>query len=520
MNGTTPLTYQLDLLFFIIFSIRYATLLFLNLLSLIYNPPFTLSTTTSSSSSSEIESGMADTLAHVVRIAEATRQRQQQRNQSAGGAQQRRSGSAFRDGMANVKKLLPFLWPRTLYLQSLVVACFGLLVVGRVVNVLVPLQYKVVVDALTPGGTNEAGDKTPYYAWGAILIFVSLRFLQGGVGLLSSLQYFLWIPVGQFTTREVSVKMLEHLHNLSLQFHLNRKTGEVLRIVFTIWITEWRTQFRRDMIDLDNASRSRAVDSLLNFETVKYYNAETYEVRAYDTAIRRYQAADWKSSASLNVLNTAQNGVITVGLLVGCLVCARRVVEGALSVGDFVLFLTYITQLYQPLNWFGTYYRVIQQNFIDMEKMLDLLKEGQSVKDAPNASELVIREGGKIVFDNVHFAYDARQPALKGVSFEVPVGKTVAVVGPSGGGKSTLFRLLFRFYDVGSGAIRIDGQDIRSVTQRSLRRHIGVVPQDTVLFNDTIRYNIRYGDIEASDAMVEEAASAAQIHERIVQFPD
>ncbi|KAJ3043567.1 Homocysteine S-methyltransferase 1 [Rhizophlyctis rosea] len=482
-------------------------------------------------------------------------------------------GAAWSDTFRKCRKLLPFLWPRPFKLQLLVFACFILLALGRAVNLAVPMQYGVVVDDLSGHPEDPNPDRRrPYFAYGAILLYVFFRFLQGGVGLLSSMQYFLWIPVGQYTTREVSVRMLEHLHSLSLQFHINRKTGEVLRVmdrgtasigsllsylafnilpvfvdigiavvyfiitfdwaiglivfftmalyvVCTIWITEWRTKFRREMNDLDSASRARAVDSLLNFETVKYYNNEAWEVKNYDDAIRRYQKADWKSSSSLNVLNTAQNLVITIGLMAGLLLCGKRVADGDWTVGAFVSFLTYLLQLYQPLNWFGTYYRVIQQNFIDMEKMLDLFEEHQAVQDAPDAKELDIKDG-QIVFDNVNFAYDPRQTALHNISFEVPAGKTVALVGPTGGGKSTIFRLLFRFYDVTSGSIKIDSQDIRTVTQSSMRQHIGVVPQDTVLFNDTIRYNIRYGNVDASDEEVENAAKAAQIHERILSFPD
>ncbi|KAI9096206.1 P-loop containing nucleoside triphosphate hydrolase protein [Phlyctochytrium arcticum] len=478
--------------------------------------------------------------------------------------------NTWRLAWAKLGKLMPFLWPKPLKLQLLVVCCFVLLALGRVVNVLVPLQYKHVVEELTPGtGDNP---RKPYFCYGAIILYTAFRFLQGGVGLLSSLQYYLWIPVGQYTTREVSVRMLEHLHSLSLQFHINRKTGEVLRvmdrgtssiggllsylafnilpvfidiglavIVFliafdwsvalvvfitmvlyitcTIWITEWRSKFRREMNELDSASRAKAVDSLLNFETVKYYNNEKYEVNAYDEAVRKYQAADYRSSASLNILNTAQNSVITLGLLVGLLMTGKRVADGILTIGDFVAFLAYLLQLYQPLNWFGTYYRVIQQNFIDMEKMLDLFEEGEAVQDVPNAKELHVQQG-KVVFDNVGFAYDPRQPALKGISFEAPAGKTIALVGPSGGGKSTVFRLLFRFYDVQQGTIKIDGQDIRSVKQTALRSHIGVVPQDTVLFNEDVRYNIRYGNVHATDEEVVAAARAAQIHDRIMSFPD
>ncbi|KAI8822059.1 P-loop containing nucleoside triphosphate hydrolase protein [Fimicolochytrium jonesii] len=498
-----------------------------------------------------------------------TTRRQASADEEAAGTAAATSG--WTETLRKVRKLMPFLWPKPLRLQALVVLCFIFLALGRVVNVLVPLQYKRVVDALTPGG--EGDNERPYFAWGAILLYTFFRFLQGGVGLLSSLQYFLWIPVGQYTTREVSVRMLEHLHSLSLKFHINRKTGEVLRvmdrgtssigsllsylafnilpvfvdialacivflitfdwaiatlvfvtmvlyIVCTIWITEWRTKFRRAMNEFDSAARAKAVDSLLNFETVKYYNNEQLEVKAYDEAIRKYQDADYKSSASLNILNSAQNVVITLGLLSGLLMCAKRVSDGQLTVGDFVAFLTYLLQLYQPLNWFGTYYRVIQQNFIDMEKMLDLFEEGEAIKDNPDATDLIIREKGHIVFDNVAFGYDPRQLAVKGLSFEVPAGKTVALVGPSGGGKSTVFRLLFRFYDIQSGSITFDGQDIRTVKQASLRSHIGVVPQDTVLFNDTVKYNIRYGNVNATDEEIVAAAKAAQIHDRILSFPD
>ncbi|TPX63341.1 hypothetical protein SpCBS45565_g06690 [Spizellomyces sp. 'palustris'] len=543
LDEVTMLDATLDITYFIIFVMRFALLL-----------------------------GLIITLL-VGRISRNQRASDVESVQTAPATNTPASTSSWQETWKKVGRLMPFLWPKPLHLQFLVIFCFVLLALGRVVNVLVPLQYKRVVDDLTPNGETDPNKRRPYFCWGAILLYTAFRFLQGGVGLLSSLQYFLWIPVGQYTTREVSVRMLEHLHSLSLQFHINRKTGEVLRvmdrgtssigsllsylafnilpvfvdialavivflitfdwaiamIVFvtmvlyiacTIWITEWRTKFRREMNELDSASRAKAVDSLLNFETVKYYNNEAWEVNAYDVAIRSFQAADWKSSASLNVLNTAQNLVITLGLLAGLLVCGKRVADGQLTIGDFVAFLTYLLQLYQPLNWFGTYYRVIQQNFIDMEKMLDLFEEGKAVKDAPNARELAVRQGGKVVFEDVAFAYDPRQPALKSVSFEAPAGKTVALVGPSGGGKSTIFRLLFRFYDIQSGSIKIDGQDIRTVKQTSLRSHIGVVPQDTVLFNDTVRYNIRYGNINATDEEVVAAAKAAQIHDRIVSFPD
>ncbi|CAO3598375.1 unnamed protein product [Absidia cylindrospora] len=471
--------------------------------------------------------------------------------------------SAFADFFKKMGELMPFIWPQNNFrLQALVVLSFALMVFGLVINACVPFQIGYVVDHIGKGK----------FAWAAVLVYIGFKFLQGGSGLIQCVQNFLWVPVNQYTTREVSIKLFEHLHLLSLSFHINRKTGEVLRtmdrgtssvvqllsqilfqifpaianilvavvlftvtfapayggIVFvtmalylyvTVTMTEWRTKFRRDMIELDNSARTKAVDSLLNFETVKYYGNSEYEVNRYRDAIVEYQKADWKSSVSLNVLNLAQNTVITAGLLAGCLLFAYEVSLGRLTAGDFVVFVSYISQLYAPLHWFGTYYRMIQTNFIDMEKMLDLFKEQQTVKDIPGAPDLIIKEGN-IVFDNVTFTYDNRQTALNGISFTAPAGKSVALVGPSGSGKSTIMRLLFRFYDPTTGSISIDGQNIRNVSQSSLRHNVGVVPQDCVLFNDTIMYNLQYGDIQASKEDVYEAAKAAQIHEKIISFPD
>ncbi|TPX37565.1 hypothetical protein SmJEL517_g00459 [Synchytrium microbalum] len=493
-------------------------------------------------------------------------------------------------------KLIPFLWPQGKdagLLQLLLCLCSVILVLGRVVNLLVPMQFKHVVDLFGSAATGGAGfilraqrDGTPiaiqtiepglplYTAWGAIGLFVFLRLLQGGSGLLSCTEDMLFLPVSQFTTRQVMVKVFEHLHSLSMRFHLGRKTGEILRvqergtssigslielilfhivptladiaiatiyftyqfdlifgaivlatmcayITCTVVVTEWRTKYRRLTNLLDNEMEAKAVDSLLNFETVKYFCAESFEVDQYGTAIRAYQKADFVSSATLFLLNSLQNIIINAGLLVGSLLCARRIfVDGTMTVGDFVLYLTYLNQLYEPLNYLGSVYRMIQKNFVDMEKMLDLLHENVEVKDAPGALPLVVNRG-EVVFDNVSFAYDPRMPTLKSVSFTIPPGNTVALVGSSGSGKSTILRLLFRFYDVQFGRILIDGQDIRTITQKSLRKSIGVVPQDTVLFNNTIRYNVRYSRQDATDVELEDAAKAAQIHEKIrTSFPD
>ncbi|KAJ3109905.1 ATP-binding cassette sub- B member 6, mitochondrial [Phlyctochytrium bullatum] len=534
--------------------------------------------------------------------------------------------SSFTEFYRHSRRLLPFIWPsgrENRKLQMMVIMCMTMLVAGRVINVLVPYQYKRVIDSLAQfsvlqslaavegwlkpygvglmlarldgngtmaqgiGNATEGVDgdawnlwfskpKNGYtkIPWGELIMFVMLRFLQGSGGLVSVVQNYCWIPVGQFTTREVSIAMFNHLHRLSHRFHMSRKTGEILRvqdrgvasivsilssvlfnivpclvdivvsvvyftilfdiyfglIVFvtmalyitvTIIITEWRTGYRRAANNLDNAMEARAVDSLLNFETVKLYTAEAFEEKMYKTAVADYQAADFASSMSLSALNMSQTTIIQLGLLAGCLLCAKRiVVDGTMKLGDFVLYYTYITQLYGPLNWFGTYYRVIQKNFVDMEKMLDLFEEEVEVEDVERAPPLNVR-GGELVFENVTFGYDPRiPPILQDVSFKVPAGATVALVGPSGGGKSTVFRLILRFYDLKIGRILIDGQDIRTVQQKSLRGAIGVVPQDTVLFNESIMYNILYGRPEGTADEVVDAAVAAQIHDRILSFPD
>ncbi|KAJ8352742.1 hypothetical protein SKAU_G00242180 [Synaphobranchus kaupii] len=469
-----------------------------------------------------------------------------------------------------VRLLVPYMWPQgNVLLQGLVLLCLCLLATERVINVFVPVYNKNIVNELTDGSSWKTLATT-------VCVYVMLKFLQGGgagaSGFISNLRSFLWIKVQQHTNRVVQVRLFGHLHSLSLRWHLGRRTGDVLRsidrgtssinsllsyIVFSIFptiadiiiaivffitnfnawfgliificmflylgltvvITEWRTKYRREMNTQDNNAKSKAVDSLLNFETVKYYNAENYEVNRFQDAILKYQVAEWKTSASLAFLNQTQNLVIGSGLLAGSLLCAYFVTENKFRVGDYVLFGSYIIQLYTPLNWFGTYYRMIQNSFIDMESMFKLFTEEEEVKDDVNAGNLLYKLG-KVEFENVHFSYTDGNEILRDVSFSVMPGQTMALVGQSGSGKSTIIRLLFRFYDVQGGCIRIDGQDISKVKQTSLRAHIGVVPQDTVLFNDNIRDNIRYGRISATDQEVEEAALAADIHDKIQAFPE
>ncbi|GAB1603488.1 ATP-binding cassette sub-family B member 6, mitochondrial-like [Argonauta hians] len=477
-----------------------------------------------------------------------------------------------------MKLMFPLVWPKgQMKLQLYVITCLALLAIGRVVNIFVPIYYKNIVNSLSE---DLADGKPLKYRWDLVLIYVALFMLQGGgfgsTGLLNNVRSLLWLPVQQYTTRRIQIKLFAHLHCLSLRWHLNRKTGEVLRVIdrgknsinqllsyilfqiaptiidiiiaivffitqfnyifglvvfvcmsiylaTTIVITEWRTKYRRNMNIKDNEANAKAVDSLLNFETVKYYNNSSLEVDRYQEAIVEYQKAEWLSTASLNLLNTLQSFVIGLGLLAGCLLCAWAVVHGlnglVLTSGDYVLFGTYIIQLFSPLNWLGTYYRMIQQSFIDMENMFDLISEEEEISDIPGAKELRLKEG-KIEFRNVQFHYEPARPILKNISFTVLPGQTFALVGQTGSGKSTIVRLLFRFYDIQSGCIEIDNQDISLVTQNSLRQCIGVVPQDTVLFNDNIRYNIRYGRYKSDEREIQEAAAGADIHERVMSFPN
>ncbi|KAI0780187.1 hypothetical protein C8Q74DRAFT_1263689 [Fomes fomentarius] len=472
---------------------------------------------------------------------------------------------SWRELFVRIKHLAPYLWPsKSFALQFLAFLCLLIMIVGRVVNFLVPLVFAQLVRVFEEG--------TKVSPWPYLGAYVGLRFLQATGG-LAALRDTLWIPVMQYSDREMSQLSFDHLLQLSFAFHARRKTGEVLRIldrgaainhtfetlVFNVlptfadiavalvffvvyfeWtlalviffvmtayvaasvvLTRWRTKLRRQMNDRDVVTRGIHTDCLLNYETVKYFNGEQHEGERYREAIRQYQGLEYKVMVSLNLLNLVQNFIITLGLLVGSLIVALRVVQGQSKPHEFVFFITYLAQLYGPLNMLGYLYRTINQSLVDTERLLKLLSEPKEINDKPNAPDLVVGNG-EIEFDNVSFSYDGRTTSLDAVSFKVPKGSSVALVGESGAGKSTVLRLLYRFYDLkeGEGRILIDGQDIRDVTQASLRKAIGVVPQDPVLFNSSIKYNIGYGKFGASDEEIVTAAKAAQIHDRILSFPD
>ncbi|KAL5524042.1 hypothetical protein ACEPAG_8215 [Sanghuangporus baumii] len=471
-----------------------------------------------------------------------------------------------------IKKLTPYLWPRnSVWLQFLAFLCILVLLVGRLINVALPLTLGKLIDVLE----NQFGSGAKSSFWPYLLAYVGLRFLQGGGGFggLNALRESLWAPVMQYSDREMSQMSFNHLLSLSLSFHLRRKTGEVLRIldrgsainrvfelllfnivptfidiiaalVIFVWkfdwtlavvvafvmfsyiaasiiLTSWRTRLRRQMNDRDIVTRGIHTDCLLNYETVTYFGGESFENERYSNAIKDYQALEYRVILSLNLLNLVQNLLMTIGFLVGGMIVALRVTNGLSSASEFVVFVTYLAQLYGPLNQLGFIYRQIITSLVDTERLLKLLDEPTDVNDKPGAPDLIV-DNGEIEFDNVSFSYDDRITALSGVSFKVPKGSSVALVGESGSGKSTILRLLYRFYDLkeGQGRILIDGQDIRDVTQASLRKAIGVVPQDSVLFNASIAYNIAYGKLGASREEIEAAAKAAQIHERILTFPD
>ncbi len=467
--------------------------------------------------------------------------------------------------------LLPFVWPAGRPdLRLRVVLAFVVLVVAKIVTVLVPVLFKWATDWLT-ANAPAAGEPVGMLAFGAIGIIAAYGAGRVLMMLLNQIRDLFFTKVGQHAARELNNRTFRHLHQLSLRFHLERRTGGLSRVIergtrgvelilrmgilqlaptilelalmtglllyyfdwiyvaivyltvglymwFTFAASEWRIAIRREMNDSDNDANTKAIDSLLNFETVKYFGNEGLEARRFDASLARYEAASIRTYYSLGVLNSGQSAIFTVGMTATMLLAARGVMQGTHSVGDFVMINAMMIQLYQPLNFMGMVYREIKQGLVDLETMFALIGEHAEVQDRPGAKALAI-DRAHIRFENVGFAYDPERAILKDLSFEVPAGKMVAIVGPSGAGKSTISRILFRFYDIQSGRVTIDGQDIRDVTQASLRAAIGVVPQDTVLFNDTILYNIRYGRPDATDDEVRAAAKLAQIDTFIGTLP-
>ncbi|KAL4937143.1 hypothetical protein BDV06DRAFT_79659 [Aspergillus oleicola] len=460
----------------------------------------------------------------------------------------------------------PYLWPsKSRRLQLVVLVCFLLIILQRVVNVLVPLQVGVITNKL-----SKQGDEF-IVPWFDICLYILFRWLQGNQGLIGSLRSSLWIPVSQYSYMELSTAAFEHVHSLSLDFHLGKKTGEVLSalskgssintfleqvtfqvvpmlvdlcvaIVYflialdayyalvvtivtfcylyvTIRMAQWRAEIRRQMVNSSRQEDAVKNDSMVSYETVKYFNAEDYEFGRYRGAVADYQRAEYHVLFSLNLMNTTQNTIFMLGLLIVCFIAAYQVSLGQRDVGSFVALLTYMAQLQGPLNFFGTFYRSIQSALINAERLLELFREQPTVVDRPSARPLAVCKGD-IKFDNVEFSYDTRKPALNGLTFHCEPGTTTALVGESGGGKSTVFRLLFRFYNSERGRILVDGHDVEGVTIDSVRRHIGVVPQDTVLFNETLMYNLKYANPNVSDDDVYEACRAASIHDKIMSFPD
>lgn len=469
--------------------------------------------------------------------------------------------------MRAIRALSPYMWPRgDVELRVRVVIAMVFLVAAKVATVAIPAVFGRAVDTLETGAQAANSVAVP------ISLLVGYGLLRVGQQGFAELRDFVFAKVGQRAIRRIALRIFEHLHALALRFHMDRQTGGLSRaiergikgidfllrfmlfsilptlveialvcgilwslfgfvfsaitfftvmiyVIFTLMFTEWRLKYRRAMNDSDSEANTKAIDSLLNFETVKYFGNEEHEVRRYDDSMQRYEKAAVKSLTTLSLLNVGQGLIMSAGMTILLVLSGFRVSDGSMSIGEFTAVNLYMMQLFQPLNFLGFVYREIKQSLVDMEQMFGLLEENREVEDAPGSQPLVVADG-VVRFEHVSFRYDPRKPILRDVDFEVPSGHTVAIVGASGAGKSTISRLLFRFYDVDDGRITIDGQDIRDVTQSSLRAAIGIVPQDTVLFNDSIFYNIQYGRPEASPAEVEEAARLAQVHDFVMAMPD
>ncbi len=471
--------------------------------------------------------------------------------------------AASRTDWATLKTLFPYLW----VYKWRVMAALACLIGAKVANVGIPVVMKHLIDALTIGPSNPRALLVLPVA--ALVAYGALRL---STTVFTELREFLFARVTQRAVRTIALQVFRHLHALSLRFHLNRQTGGMTRdiergtrgvsslisytlfnilptlveitlvlvylsskydkwfsvitavalvtyISFTVIVTNWRTHFRRTMNDLDSKANTKAVDSLINYETVKYFGNEDYEAKRYDEGLKNFENAAVKSQTSLSVLNTGQSLIIASTVTLILWRATVGVIDGSMTLGDLVLVNSFMIQLYIPLNFLGVIYREIKQSLADMERLFALLDQNREVADSAGATALVTH-GAKVVFSHVDFSYESKRQILFDVDFTIPAGTTTAVVGHSGSGKSTMSRLLFRFYDVNAGAITIDGQDVRAVTQESLRAAIGIVPQDTVLFNDSIEYNIAYGRPGASKADIVSAARAASIHDFIESLPD
>ena len=475
--------------------------------------------------------------------------------------------------LLTLRNMWPYIWPSDRPdLKMRVVIASGLLILAKVATLAVPFTFKWAIDGLTASGGAPIDMSWTTWALAApIVMTFAYGIMRVTMALITQVRDGMFAKVAMHAVRRLAVITFEHMHVLSLRFHLERKTGGLARVLdrarlgietlsrmvilqllptavevtlvavvllymfdwryvavivatialytsYTYFATEWRIGIRRRMNESDTEANTKAIDSLLNYETVKYFGAEERESARYDRSMKRYEEASVKSYTSLAVLNAGQAVVFTVGLTATMVMCVYGVRNGTQTVGDFVMINAMMIQLYQPLNLMGMLYREIKQAVIDIEMMFSVLAQDTEIKDMPGARALLVSEGA-IRFEGVSFAYEPARPILRDISFDVPAGHTVAIVGPSGAGKSTISRLLYRFYEISGGKILIDGQDIREVTQKSLRAAIGMVPQDTVLFNDTVRYNIRYGRWDASDAEVEEAAKLAHIDKFIRSAP-